>query len=134
MSKSAFTELIQSDIEYLKTMCIPTLERSHIINVLNDYVNLAFPSVIVTINSDASYVGNIQCPFKRLDGCFNRTMNPTCHQVCEFNNSLSEAGSASLPLTTECMIRAGLRAQNCKHSTEGSTGDKATITDKTLHV
>lgn len=43
MSKSAFKELIKADIEYLKTMCIPTLERRHIINVLNDYVNIAYP-------------------------------------------------------------------------------------------
>ena len=32
------------------------------------------------------------------------------------------------------MIRAGLREQNCQHSTEGRTGDKATTTEKALHV
>ena len=29
---------------------------------------------------------------------------------------------------------AGLREQNCKHSTEGRTGDKVTTTDKSLHI
>jgi hypothetical protein len=32
------------------------------------------------------------------------------------------------------MIRAGLREQNYQHSTEGRTGEKATITDEALHV
>ena len=32
------------------------------------------------------------------------------------------------------MIRAGLLEQNCKHSTEGRTGDKATTTDEVLRV
>lgn len=37
-------------------------------------------------------------------------------------------------LTTECMIRAGLREQTCRHSTEGRTGENATTTDEALHV
>lgn len=32
------------------------------------------------------------------------------------------------------MIRAGLREQTCRHSTEGRPGDKATTTDAALHV
>ena len=39
-----------------------------------------------------------------------------------------------LAITTECMIRAGLREQTCRHSTEGRTGDKATTPDAALHV
>lgn len=29
---------------------------------------------------------------------------------------------------------AGLRERNCNHSTEGRTGEKATITEKVLHI
>lgn len=32
------------------------------------------------------------------------------------------------------MIRAGVRELHCKHSTEGRTGEKATTTEKALHV
>ena len=36
--------------------------------------------------------------------------------------------ATQLTLTTECMIRAGLRERHCNHSTKCRTGNKAEIT------
>ena len=43
MSKSAFKELIQEDVNFILKYCPATLERSHVINVLNDYINKVYP-------------------------------------------------------------------------------------------
>ncbi len=43
MSKSAFKELIQEDVNFILKYCPATLERSHVIDVLNDYINKAYP-------------------------------------------------------------------------------------------
>jgi len=43
LSKSTFKELIQEDINFILKYCPATLERSHVINVLNDYINKEYP-------------------------------------------------------------------------------------------
>ena len=45
MSKSAFKELIQENINFLMRYCPATLERLHIVNVLNDYVDKLYPKI-----------------------------------------------------------------------------------------
>lgn len=39
MSKSAFKEIIQEDVDFILKHCPATLERSHVISVLNNYVD-----------------------------------------------------------------------------------------------
>lgn len=50
LNKKAYKELIDEDVKFLIKHCPRTLERSHIIEVLNHSVNLRYPEKVLLIS------------------------------------------------------------------------------------